>query len=123
MNIRNIKLNYQTSSVKGHIDFVHPDAEPSLWTNNNSNEPCGYRIIVKGSRLNCLWVKDEKHTCNMPDTTNVYVLNHTAGLHGVNDDTDRWTIFCHGEINAIKHKKLIEQSLHTYNNCAIWDND
>lgn len=121
-NIRNIKLNFQTSKVKGHIDFVHPDADPELWENNNSNEPCGYRILVKGSRQNCLWVKDQSYTCNMPETTNVYVINHTEGLHGVNDDEDRWTIFCHGEIDPIQHKILLERSLSRYKKYAIWNN-
>ena len=123
LNIRNIKLNYQTKAVIGHIDFTNPHSELLLWNNNDNNEPCGYRILVKGSREKCLWVKTQQGniSCNMPDSTDVYVLNHTSGIHGVADDNDRWTIFCHAEINSDKHRELINQSLIKYNNYAILD--
>lgn len=122
INLRNIKLNYQTTPVKAHIDFTDPSAEPGLWTNNHLNEPCGYRILVKGSRSNCLWVKEQRISCNLPDTTDVYILNHTTGVHGVNDDVNRWTIFCHAEIDIDRHHALLNKSLERYNEYGIWDN-
>lgn len=122
-NLRNVKVNLQISQVKGHIDYTRPDSDPDLWQNNNSNEPCGYRIILKGSRQNCLWVEEngQRRYCTQPTTTDTYVLNHTAGYHGVDHDTERWTIFCHAEIDTDAHAELIERSLQKYSSYAIWD--
>lgn len=122
-NIRNVKLNYQTQLVKGHIDFTNPINDELLWNNNNRNEPCGYRILIKGSRTNCLWVNTQLGNvqCSMPDTTDVYVLNHTTGMHGVDNDMNRWTIFCHAEIDTKRHEDLVNQSLLKYNAYAIWN--
>lgn len=122
-NLRNVKLNYQTELVKGHIDFTNPLSDSLLWDNNHKNEPCGYRILINGSRQNCLWVNTSQGNieCNMPEETDVYVLNHTIGIHGVNSDIGRWTIFCHAEIDPDKHRELINQSLLTYSSYAIWN--
>lgn len=123
-NLRNVKLNLQTRIVNGHIDFTNPAADPDLWKNNSLNEPCGYRILVNGSRSNCLWVEKNNGNivhCDMPETTDTYVLNHTAGMHGVTDDVNRWTIFCHAEIDNKKHDKIVSRSLSMYKQYAVWD--
>jgi len=123
-NLRNVKLNLQNRPVTGHIDFTRPEAELDLWKNNNSCEPCGYRIIVKGDRKNGLWVQQSngnRINCQMPDSTDTYVLRHTDGMHGVNDDQDRWTIFYHAEIDRDKHASLMAKSLDMYREYAIWD--
>jgi hypothetical protein len=57
----------------------------------------------------------------MPPDTDVYVLDHTAGFHGVNADSDRWLMFCHAEIDAARHSTLLERSLAKHGECAIWD--
>lgn len=122
-NIVNVKLNHQIEPVLAHIDFTNPTAAPDLWENNHINEPCGYRIIIKGSRSNALWVQDHdgsKIYCNMPYTTDTYVLDHTGGVHGVDDEEDRWTIFCHASIDKAAHALLLERSLETYKDYAIW---
>jgi hypothetical protein len=122
-NIRNVKLNYQQQEVNGHIDFTNPSDNLSLWHNNNENEPCGYRILVNSSRKNCLWVENDlkdKIICNMPEHTDTYVLNHTNGIHGVYYDDERWTIFCHAEIDYAKHAELIARSLMKYQEFAIY---
>lgn len=124
LNIRNIKLNHQQREVGGHIDFTNPSANALLWNNNLMNEPCGYRIIVAGNRNTALWVEDKngKRTmCSIPQTTDVYVLNHTSGVHGVADDLERWTIFCHAEIDSAKHVALLQRSLLKYGDHAIWE--
>jgi hypothetical protein len=123
-NIRNIKINSQLHTVKRHIDFTDSTGDIALWENNNINEPCGYRIIIKGKRQNALYIEKQDKTkiyCNMPTNTDVYVLNHTAGYHGVDDDIGRCTIFCHAEIDNTRHRELIEQSLRKYQQFAIWD--
>jgi hypothetical protein len=123
LTIRNIKLNYQERPVNGHIDFTNPSANMDLWKNNHVNEPCGYRILVKGERTRSLWVENRlgnRTYCDLPIDTNVYVLNHTAGMHGVDDDHDRWTIFCHAEIDGKRHADLMAKSLKKYSSYAIW---
>jgi hypothetical protein len=123
-NIRNIKINLQSQLVKTHIDFTKPSSNSDLWENNSRNEPCGYRVIIQGTRQNTLYVEKQDKTkiyCNMPDDTDVYVLNHTAGYHGVDQDDRRYTIFCHAEIDNVRHKALLEQSLHKYQKFAIWE--
>ena len=124
VNIRNIKLNQQIADVERHIDFTKPLDDPDLWNNNHQNEPCGYRIIVKGHRTSTLWVEDSagvRHWCNMPADTDVYILNHTGGYHGVSYDPGRFTIFCHAEIDAAAHATLLTCSLTRYADRAIWD--
>lgn len=120
-NIRNIKLNHQISKVKEHIDFTKPELDPLLHKNNSVNEPCGYRIILSGSRKNKLFVihNEEKIYCDMPIDTDVYVLGHTSTMHGVEDDENRWTIFTHFEIDGVKHKELLQKSLTKYSEYAI----
>ena len=115
-NIRNIKLNHQIKPVSKHIDFTKPDLDPLLHENNRLNEPCGYRVFLKGKRKNRLYVmhNEEKIYCEIPDDTDVYVLGHTSTLHGVDDDEDRWTIFTHFEIDELKHKELLQKSLTKY---------
>jgi hypothetical protein len=123
-NLRNIKLNRQMTSVKAHNDFTQPEQNLPLWHNNHSNEPCGYRVLVCGKRSNCLWVEQSNGNrihCTMPIDTDVYVLNHTVGIHGVEDDNDRWTIFTHGEIDSLLHTVIIKRSLEKYANLAVWD--
>jgi hypothetical protein len=124
-NLRNIKLNRQERPVGGHIDFTNPGLDGNLWENNHCNEPCGYRVLVRGRRDGCLWVDGSdgtRYACNMPGSTDVYVLDHTAGYHGVDDDADRWTIFCHAEIEPNLHAAIIKRSLEKYGDLAIWEN-
>jgi hypothetical protein len=120
--IRNIKWNTQVGEVRSHIDFTKPVNNPDLFKNNSENEPCGYRILIRGSRTNKLFVMrdDEKVYVDIPEDTDVYVLRHTDGLHGVDADEDRTTIFTHFEIDPIRHRLLIEKSLEKYNNYAVW---
>ena len=122
--IRNIKFNIQQSEVVEHIDFTRPEANPDLFSNNNQNEPCGYRIVLLGARQNKMYVTDNnvRTYVDMPDDTDVYVLRHTDGLHGVDDETGRITIFTHFEIDPIKHNLLIERSLLKYGSHAVWSN-
>jgi len=125
LTIRNVKLNLQIKEVKSHIDFTKPDLDPDLHRNNSHNEPCGYRIILSGSRKNKLYVmrNNQKVYCTMPEDTDVYVLGHTSTLHGVDDDVDRWTIFTHFEIDKQRHDKLLMKSFEKYKQYAILNSD
>lgn len=119
--IRNIKFNIQKDVVSDHIDFTRPDIDPELHLNNSQNEPCGYRILVRGNRKDSMYVIDngKKIYAEMPDDTDVYVLGHTSTLHGVDYEPGRVTIFTHFEIDTVKHQLLIERSLEKYKNYAI----
>lgn len=123
LSIRNVKLNRQISEVKAHIDFTKPELDPMLHKNNAMNEPCGYRILLKGNRKNKLYVvhNEKKIYCEMPDDTDVYVLGHTSTLHGVEEDNDRWTIFMHFEIDNEAHNNLLNRSLLKYKQYAIFN--
>lgn len=123
-SIRNIKFNEQKTMVRDHIDFVDPQNDVELFNNNKQNEPCGYRVLVKGSRYGKLYVinsKGQKIYVNMPDDTDVYVLNHTSGIHGVDDEPGRQTLFTHFEIDNITHSTLLLKSFEKYRSEVIFD--
>lgn len=122
LTIRNIKFNIQVGSVSKHIDFTRPNLEPLLHKNNSENEPCGYRILLHGSRSNRLYVMRNgvKHYVTLPDSTDTYVLGHTNVLHGVDEDQDRITIFTHFEIDSFKHQQLLEKSVRKYSEYAVF---
>jgi hypothetical protein len=120
-SIRNIKFNIQKDLVSDHIDFTKPELDPQLHENNSMNEPCGYRILVRGTRKGNMYVVHNgvKIYTEMPDDTDVYVLGHTSTLHGVDYEPGRVTIFTHFEIDPILHKQLITRSLQKYGKYAI----
>ena len=120
-NIRNIKFNIQKSFVTPHTDFDFPDKEPNVYKNNKENEPCGYRILIRGKRENSLFVMDgdKKVYTRMPEDTDVYVLGHTSTVHGVDEEPGRETMFLHFEIDATEHLKLLEKSYNKYKDYAI----
>lgn len=120
-SIRNIKFNIQKSEVQPHIDFSRPHVAPDLYQNNKLNEPCGYRVLLKGTRQGNLYIlkNNEKVYVNMPDDTDTYVLRHTGTIHGVDFEPGRQVLFLHFEINAEEHIKLLEQSFNKYKEYTI----
>jgi hypothetical protein len=124
ISVRNVKLNYQTRPVASHVDFTNPSADTDLWDNNHKNEPCGYRVVISGSRRGSLMVERSTGavvSCSLPDSTNTYVIDSTSGKHLVTNDSDRWTLYCHGEIDTVRHAAIIRRSLSIYSHAAIWD--
>lgn len=121
--IRNVKVNRQTRFVDPHIDFWKPGLHPELHTNNRENEPCGYRILIKGSRDTGIFVMrgEEKIYCKLPEDTDTYVLGHTTTMHGVENDEQRITIFTHFEIDAEKNRALLQKSFAKYGSYAIFN--
>jgi hypothetical protein len=121
-SIVGVKLNFQYKTVEPHIDFIHPKLDEKLWQHNNDNEPCGYRILLKGTRKNKMYVVDgeEKIYCTLPEETDVYVLGHTTALHGVDLDYSRLTIYTHFEVDEDLHQKLIMQSIDKYNQYVVY---
>lgn len=122
----NVKIHAQyRDSTKSHIDFVKPEDAPALFTNNVSNEPCGYRMVIFGSRKGALHIENSKGAViypELPETTDWYCLGSTNVFHSVRTlDPGRMIIFAHGWINAEKHKEIIDRSLMKYPDYAIWD--
>ena len=121
----NIKIHRQLREGRAHIDFISPDNNPQLFENNNTNEPCGYRMVIAGVRQGQLYIdksNGERVFPKLPDTTDWYILGHTNALHGLKGfDADRHILFCHAWINPERHSKIIESSLAKYKDYAVWD--
>ena len=124
-SIRNLKFNIQTAAVVSHLDFTKREDDEELFLNNNENEPCGYRILLNGRRENCLYMSDsrygEKIYCTMPEETDVYVLRHTDGWHGTEEDVNRQLLFLHIEVDPEKHQELLKRSLDKYGKYAVYE--
>lgn len=121
-SIRNIKFNVQaTDTVLPHIDFVSREKDPELFENNLHNEPCGYRILLRGSRTDSFYMKykGQEIYSTMPDDTDVYVTRSTDIPHGVKDLPGRETIFTLFEIDEEKHRALIKRSYEKYKKYAL----
>ena len=112
----NVKINMQNTEVLNHVDFTEPNANPFLYTNNKYNEPCGYRILIKG-KSDKLFVKNKRTL--LPETTNIYCIGHTNTIHKVEEDIGRITIFVHGCINKYKHTNLLQKSYNKYKKYCI----
>jgi hypothetical protein len=51
----------------------------------------------------------------MPDTTNCFTINENNYYHGSKKPkNNKYIVSCFGDIDAVKHKKLIEESLQKY---------
>jgi hypothetical protein len=120
-----IKMHNVIKESTWHIDFRSPDRNPELYTHNQQFEPCGYRIVIQGSRSGELEVrvKDDILRPTMPEDTDCYVLGHTTTLHtNTGIPKDRYILFCHGWVDPVKHENLIARSLKKYEQYAIWEN-
>lgn len=51
--------------------------------------------------------------------TNTYIMNYTTGIHGVEEDPGRSILFLQFNINTIKHKKIVKNSVTKYNDYAV----
>jgi len=114
-HISNVKINIQKEKALPHIDFVSKEEGLELYKNNIDNEPCGYRFVVRGKN-DVLKLHNDNvvRTCFLPADTDCYVMNHTGGIHSIDDDTDRVVIYISGFIDKEKHLKIIERSMKKY---------
>tara|TARA_B100001094_G_scaffold307347_1_gene338971 strand:- start:431 stop:1021 length:591 start_codon:yes stop_codon:yes gene_type:complete len=120
--VSNIKINHQKAEVAPHVDLQHQWYSEDLFNNSLENEPAGYRLVIKGSHdVLKIHRNDDIVTAYMPvDQTHAYVLNQSAGLHSVEDDPGRITVYATGFINKDKHNDLLEKSLEKYSQYAVW---
>jgi hypothetical protein len=120
-SLSNVKINIQTRATKAHIDFTEPENGAELFNNSKANEPCGYRIVIKGaSDVLKIHRNDSIVTAIMPTNTHAYVINQSSGLHSVAEDPGRITVYTTGFINKEKHDILIEKSLKRFGNYAVY---
>lgn len=121
LKICNIKYNIQKQIVSPHVDFTKPSDNFELYYNNLLNDPCGYRVLLSGSRKEKLYIvtKDGKKYTELPQSTDVYVLGQTNCKHGVDDEDGRCSLYLHFYIDKNKHKELLEKSWVKYKDYAI----
>lgn len=116
---------YQTAPVDEHFD-VYPQMKisPEELNEIKNNEPCGYRLVIKG-RNNVLEVWDGSKwlTPKMPKSPCCYLINTTALKHRVKDDPGREIIYFRGILDPKKHLELIEKSLKKYQKYAVYLKD
>lgn len=118
------RLIYKTQKVKvgPHLD-VYPKMllEENEYDHLVENEPCGYRLVIKGS-TDKLEVYNGKQweVARLPSTPCCYLLDSTAGLHRVAYDESRETIYFRGFVDKEHHKSIIQRSLEKYSSYAIY---
>lgn len=120
--LRNVKFNRQVAHTNQHVDYDYPK-DLDLFHNNQNNEPCGYRAVITGSKSGCLYLvnnQGERIYPTLPDTTDTYVIGTTNTLHGVEEESERETLYMHFEIDREEHQKLLERSLEKYREFAVW---
>ena len=120
-SICNIKFNVQKDDVPPHVDFATPEEGNELYLNNSLNEPCGYRVVIKGQRSNNIYIMSSrgKEYVTLPDSTDVYVLGQTTCLHGVESEPGRQTMYLQFYIDPVKHLEILERSYNKYKEFVI----
>lgn len=116
---------FQNEPVGEHFD-VYPQMKisPEEYKNITDNEPCGYRIVLKGNndRLS-LWDGESWVTPILPSVPCCYLINATHMKHKVSDDPGREIIYIRGIINSDRHKELLDRSLQKYGDHAVYLKD
>ena len=113
---------FQTAPVAEHYD-VYPQMKISqdALEEIKTNEPCGYRIVIKGKNdVLELWNGKEWICPTLPESPCCYLINTTSLKHRVKDDPGREIIYFRGILNKEKHQALIEKSLNRYSDQVLY---
>ena len=108
-----------------HIDFGDPIKNPELYKHTQEHEPCGYRMVLQGTKFGEVAVSrnDEIIVPRMPEDTDWYAISHTGTLHGtpsnIDDIKDRYVLFVQGWVDKEKNTELISRSLEKYKEYTI----
>lgn len=115
------RFSTQEGSIDPHLDITSQCKQPGMREMFEENEPCGYRILVRGRRHGTLYImKDgEKIYPRLPDDTDVYVLRHTETMHGVEHEPGRATFYLQFWIESAAHYQLLSRSYDRYKQYAI----
>ena len=122
----NIKIHHiQTTGMEMHVDFGDPVKNPELYKHTQEHEPCGYRMVIQGTKSGEMGVVSNEKTIipTMPEDTDWYVISHTGTLHGtpanIEDIEDRYVLFVQGWVDKEKNEELISRSLSKYEEYTI----
>jgi hypothetical protein len=120
--IQRILNKFQVKPVDSHIDVLpQMDLASEDYKFIKDNEPCGYRILLKG-RTDALqfWTGDAWKTAKIPSLPCVYVNDSTTAFHRILEDPDRQVLYIRAYIDPTGHRQLIERSLEKYGDLAIY---
>jgi hypothetical protein len=111
-----------------HMDYGWTEKRSNMddYKNCVLNEPCGYRILLRGDNSGSLMVESNEGMVNVtqPKESDCYVLGHTDVLHSnVFFDSNRYVVFIHGTVDKEQHENLIQRSVTKYNNSIILRGD
>ena len=115
----NIKIHHMRRQGSIHVDFSTPKHNKELYNHNKENEPCGYRMVIQGSKQGDLAVITNDHVIRQPTLSDSdwYVISHTGSAHANTKYVDdRYILFCHGWIDPQKNEELLNKSLSKYKN-------
>lgn len=122
----NVKIHRQDKTdVPIHIDLLWPGRDLEHYNHLYWNEPCGYRVVMKGEARQKTYVVGpdmKRHYVNMPDNweTNTYIMNYTTCIHGVDSDPGRDILFFQFNLDAEKHHELVKRSVEKYKDYALY---
>ena len=111
----------QQTVVDSHVD-VYPlmNFKEGELEHIRAHEPAGYRFVLSGNPDSVeVFNGKEWLTAYTPNIPCCYLLNSTAGLHRVKEDTGRTIIYVRGILDTNAHNKLIERSYSKYKDYAI----
>jgi len=82
-------------------------------------EPNGFKILLNPVLERSFFVTQQEDSkrifATMPDNTNCFTINENDYYHGSKKPkNNKYIVSCFGNIDAVKHKKLIEDSLQKY---------
>lgn len=122
-----VKIHNQARQGKTHLDFTVPGNNMDLYNHNHELEPCGYRMVIAGTRQGHLYIEQRDGTRifpTLPESTDWYILGHTNAPHGLEGvDADRYILFCHAWINEEQHNQILKRSIEKYSEYAVYDLD
>ena len=107
--------------TKAHIDFTTPEINQSLYDHTQSNEPCGYRMLISGT-VGKFFVVDGagvKTYGVTPPETNTFVMRASDGIHGADQDQNRMILYFQGILDQDKHRQILERSYQKYKDSMI----
>lgn len=125
VDIHIARLSIQDKLVKPHIDvnLTTHQINDKDYDNIKKNEPCGYRIIIEGSKHSLKLIHNNKIISTyLPKIPMIYVIDSTKLLHYIEEDIGRKSLYIRGTIDEKKHRDLIEKSLEKYHQFCIYDN-
>ena len=123
----NIKIHHiQTTGMEMHVDFGDPTKNPELYKHTQEHEPCGFRMVIQGTKSGDVAVtnnNDEVIVPRMAEDTDWYAISHTGTLHGtpsnIDNIKDRYVLFVQGWVDKEKHAELISKSINKYKDLIV----